>query len=208
VCPARRVWQTEKRICGRRRRGLPTASPICPESGPRNGIGPPAHSDRGFAENRHNENLAADLPGGAPLTAWAHAILSERRKTRAIPTERCLPARVPPDMLRPQLPFKVIQTPAVVVVLFEEFNNWRQIHLDGRGQPANPEPAFLGYSVGRWEADTLVATTTGINGKTWLDGSGLPHSSALRMTERIRRVDFGRMEIVFTFEGAQAFTRP
>jgi hypothetical protein len=79
----------------------------------------------GFAGNRHNENLAADLPGGAPLTAWAHAILSERRKTRAIPTERCLPARVPPDMLRPQLPFKVIQTPAVVVVLFEEFNNWR-----------------------------------------------------------------------------------
>jgi hypothetical protein len=54
----------------------------------------------------------------------------------------------------------------------------------------------------------LVATTTGINDKTWLDGSGLPHSSALRMTERIRRVDFGRMEIVFTFEGAQAFTRP
>ena len=80
--------------------------------------------------------------------------------------------------------------------------------LDGRTLPENPQPAFYGYSVANWDGDTLVVRTTGVNDKTWLDGAGMPHSAALRLTERIRRSDFGRLEITYSFDDPQAFTRP
>jgi hypothetical protein len=171
---------------------------------------PPAAVGSGFVGNRLAGNMAADVPGGAPLTPWGRMVYDQRRQAAvlAIPTELCLPSGIPPDMLRTQLPFKLIQTDSVLVVLIEEFNNWRQIHLDGRTLPSDPVPAFFGYSVGQWDGDTLVVTTTGMNDKTWLDGGGLPHSEALTLTERIRRVDFGRMEIAYTFDDAKAFTRP
>jgi hypothetical protein len=164
----------------------------------------------GFVGNRHGGNIAIDLPGGAPLTEWGRATFEARRKAARleVPTEKCLPSGIPPDMLRPQLPFKIVQTPAVVIILIEEFNNWRQVHTDGRALPEDPQPAFYGYSVGRWDGDTFVVTTTGFNDKTWLDGSGTPHSEALRLTERMRRLDFGHMEIAYTFEDPKAFTAP
>jgi hypothetical protein len=171
---------------------------------------PPGAVGSGFVGNRHGENIAVDVPGGAPLTDWARTLLQQRRTAehRPIPTERCLPSGIPPDMLRPQLPFKVIQTASVVVILIEEFSNWRQVHLDGRTLPEDPQPAFYGYSVGRWDGDALVVTTAGFNDKTWLDGSGMPHSEELIVTERIRRTDFGRLDISYTFDDAQAFTKP
>ena len=141
----------------------------------------------GFVGNRHAGNIAVDEPGGAPLTEWGRKVHNDRRTAPhlAIPTELCLPSGIPPDMLRPQLPFKILQTPATIVILLEEFNNWRQIHTDGRPLPADMQPNFLGYSVGRWERDTLVVSSAGFNDKTWLDGSGTPHSEELRLTERI-----------------------
>jgi hypothetical protein len=171
---------------------------------------PPALVGSGFVGNRLAGNIAADLPGGAPLTVWGRTVYDERRNAArlAIPTERCLPSGIPPDMLRPQLPFKLVQTGSLLVVLLEEFNNWRQIHLDGRALPRDPEPAFFGHSVGQWDGDALMITTVGMNEKTWLDGGGLPHSEALRLTERIRRIDFGRMEITYTFDDPKAFTKP
>jgi hypothetical protein len=171
---------------------------------------PPAAVGSGFVGNRHAGNIGIDLPGGVPLTAWGQSVLESRRKAAwlQIPTENCLPSGIPPDMLRPQLPFKIVQAPGVVVVLLEEFNNWRQIHTDGRSLPVDPQPAFFGHSVGRWDGDALVVTTTGLNDKTWLDGSGTPHSEELRLTERIQRLDYGHMEIIYTFDDQKAFVKP
>ena len=67
---------------------------------------------------------------------------------------------------------------------------------------------MVGYSIGQWNGDVFVVTTAGFNDQTWLDGSGLPHSEELRLTERFRRFDYGHMEIDYTFEDPKAFTRP
>jgi len=163
----------------------------------------------GFGGNRHTNNIAIDEPGGAPLAAWGKEMYDQRRSAAypAIPTELCLPSGIPPDMLRPQLPFKILQTPTTVVILLEEFNNWRQIHLDGRTLPADMQPTFLGYSVGRWEGNALVVSSAGFNDRTWLDGRGTPHSEELRLTEKVTRPDFGHLNIEFTFDDPKAFTR-
>ena len=154
-------------------------------------------------------NIAAGIQGGAPLTEWARPIRDERRKALGlgVPSERCLPVGLPFVMLQSNLPFKIIQTPLVTIVLLEEFNNWRQIHTDGRSLPEDPQPTWLGYSVGHWDDDVLVVTTSGFNDQTWLDGSGTPHSEQLRLTERFRRSDFGHMEIEYTFDDPKAFTK-
>jgi hypothetical protein len=102
---------------------------------------------------------------------------------------------------------KIIQTPAIVVILFEDLS-YRQIFLDGRDLPRDPNPNWMGYSVGRWDGDTLVVTTAGFNDRTWLDFAGHPHSEGLRMTERFRRRDFGHMELQVTIEDPTVYARP
>jgi hypothetical protein len=153
-------------------------------------------------------NIARDVPGGAPLTSWGRALYEERRSNdgRDVPSTLCLPTGLPAEMLL-RLPFKLVQTPAVTMVLLEEFNNWRQIHTDGRSLPDAPEPARFGYSVGRWDRDVFVVTTTGFTDRTWLDNGGTPHSESLRLTEKFRRSDFGHMEIEYTFDDPKAFTK-
>lgn len=88
---------------------------------------------------------------------------------------------------------KILQSPTLIAILFEDLT-YRQIHLDGRKLPDDPNPSFMGYSVGRWEGDTLVVDSVGFNDRTWLDFGGDPHSDRLKMTERFRRVSFGRIE--------------
>ena len=84
------------------------------------------------------------------------------------------------------------------MILYESANTWRQIFLDGRELGNDFPPTFLGYSIGKWDGDTLVVDTRGFNGKTWLDQTGKPTSDALHVTERFRRTDFGHMEIQIT----------
>jgi hypothetical protein len=106
------------------------------------------------------------------------------------------------------VPFaKVIQTPQLITVLFEPLS-YRQIHMDGRVLPSDPNPAWMGYSIGRWEGDTLVVTSTGFNDRTFLDGEGHRHTEALRMTERYTRRDFGHMDVEVTFEDPKAYGKP
>jgi hypothetical protein len=102
---------------------------------------------------------------------------------------------------------KVIQTPALIVFLLEDLT-YRQIYLDGRPLPDDPNPDWMGYSVGRWDGDTLVIESAGFNDRTWLDDEGHPHSESLHVTERLRRPNFGHLEIERTFRDPQALTKP
>jgi hypothetical protein len=164
----------------------------------------------GRVRSKYVYDIASDLPGGAPFLPWAKALHAERQRALGVgaPTEQCLPHGIPDAMLTRTLPFKIVQTPGVTIILFEEFNNWRQVFTDGRPLPTDPQPAWLGYSVGAWEGDTFVITTTGFNDKSWLDAGGTPHTEALRTTERLTRTAFGHMEITFTFDDPKTFTKP
>jgi hypothetical protein len=164
----------------------------------------------GRVRSKYVYNIAADLPGGAPFQPWAKTVWEQRQKALGVgaPSERCLPHGIPDAMLTRTLPFKIVQSPGLTIILFEEFNNWRQVFTDGRALPVDPQPAWMGYSIGRWERDTFVVETAGFNDKSWLDAGGTPHTEALRTTERFRRTDFGHMEVTFTFDDPKTFTAP
>jgi len=119
----------------------------------------------------------------------------------------CMPHGVP-DAFTSPYPFKLIQSPVATMVLFEEFHMYRQIHTDGRKLPVDPDPAYYGYSIGRWEGDTFVADTAGFKEGSWLDNSGHPHTEALHVTERFRRADFAHLELVVTIDDPKAYSRP
>jgi hypothetical protein len=116
----------------------------------------------------------------------------------------CLP---PGPMVTFSGPLKIIQTPQIVAVLYEVPNNFRQIFLDGRGLPKDPNPTWQGYSVGRWEGETLVVESNGFNDKSWVGRPGYPHTEALRVTERYSRRDFGHMDVQITFDDPKTFAR-
>ena len=138
----------------------------------------------GRVRSKYVYNIAADLPGGAPFLPWAKALYDERQKALGVgaPSERCLPHGIPDAMLTRTLPFKIMQMRGVTVILYEEFNNWRQVFTDGRPLPKDPQPAWLGYSVGSWDGETFVIETAGFNDRSWLDAGGTPHTEALRTT--------------------------
>jgi hypothetical protein len=119
---------------------------------------------------------------------------------------RCLPEG-PRFNHFPALPRKIVQTPSLIVVLSEDLT-FRQIFLDGRPLPENPSPSFMGYSVGHWERDTLVVESIGFKDSTWIDFAGNPHTEAMRITERYRRVDFGHMEIEESFSDPDIYSKP
>jgi hypothetical protein len=96
-----------------------------------------------------------------------------------------------------------------MVMLYESPNSpHRMVFTDGRDLPKDPNPTWLGYSVGRWEGDTLVVTTAGFNDRGWLDSAGHPQTESLRITERLRRHDFGHLEFDITIDDPKVFTRP
>ena len=104
--------------------------------------------------------------------------------------------------------FELLQFPDVVLLLFNNDHAVRRVYLDGRGHPANLQPTPVGHSVGKYEGDTLVVDTVGLSDKTWIDGQGYPHTDALHLTERIRRVDQETMEIVMTMDDPKAYAKP
>ena len=155
-------------------------------------------------------NLAADLkPGEVMMLPWAQAFVKEQLATfgRNHPVSRCLPPGVPLSYTIP-IPFKIVQTPELVVMLYEYSNSFRQVFMDGRTLPKDPLPTWVGYSVGRWEGNVLVVETTGFNDRTWLDGVGHPHTEALRITERYTRKDLGHMSIQITIDDSKSYIKP
>jgi hypothetical protein len=102
---------------------------------------------------------------------------------------------------------RIVQTPTLVVLLFAGLE-YRQIFMDGRTLEADPNPSWMGYSVGRWDGDRLVVESNGYNDRTWLDLAGHPHTEALRVTERYRRRDFGHLDIEMTLHDPAVYAKP
>lgn len=119
----------------------------------------------------------------------------------------CLPKGFPRIYDGPH-PFEIVQSADRLSMLFETDNQSRRIYLDGRKHPDGLPSTFMGHSVGKWDGDTLVVETVGLNDLTWIDGLGRPHSDDLRVTERMRRLDLGAMEILFTFDDAKTYAKP
>ena len=158
--------------------------------------------------NPYRFDLIQDLKDEAIFRPAAEALFMERVADfrRDDPVTNCLPGG-PSEMLNAT--YRIIQSPTVVAVLYESgTGRYRQIYMDGRGQPKDPNPSWLGYSVGHWEGDTLVVESTGFNDRTWLDRAGHPHSENLRVTDRFRRVDFGHMQYQITFDDPETLTKP
>ena len=161
------------------------------------------------AEGKYLQNITGDLRE-VPFQPWAAALYKERVAVLAKgrPTERCLPHGVPDAMMVRSGPWKIVQTPRVTLILFEEMNHFRQVFTDGRSFPKDPNPTWLGYSIGKWEGDTFVVATTGFNDQTWLDDPGHPHTDAMHAIERFRRPDFGHLEIDITIDDPKAYSTP
>jgi hypothetical protein len=105
-------------------------------------------------------------------------------------------------------PLKIIQNRGLTIILYETRGSYRQIFTDGRPLPMDPNPSWMGYSIGRWERDVFVVETSGFNSRTWLDGIGHPHGEKLRLTERFRRRDFGHIDLQVTIDDEEFYERP
>jgi hypothetical protein len=183
-------------------RGRPPGAPAAPSGG----FGaPPAPGPRPF------QNLPSLLPEGLPLQPWAAELRKQRleENSKDHPDAHCLPLHPVQLHSHPQ-PRKIIQTPGLVLIVYEANGGLRQIFTDGRPLPGNdPQPWWFGYSIGRWDGDTLVVQTTGFRDTIgWLDEEGTPVTGAAKMTERFRRVNYGTLEIEITMDDPQTFTKP
>jgi hypothetical protein len=155
-------------------------------------------------------DIGSTLKEGLPFQPWA-AELRKRRtaeNNKDNPDAHCLPIGLMQLHTHPQ-PRKIIQTPDLVVILYEANGGIRQIFTDGRKlPPTSAQPWWYGYSVGKWDGDTLVVETTGFRDDVWLDVEGSPLTESARMTERFRRVDYGDMEVEVTIDDPKAYTAP
>jgi hypothetical protein len=153
-------------------------------------------------------NIGYGLPGGLPYQPWAAALVKERTAafSKDDPHTHCLPSNTPRIWTLPHRQ-KIIQTPREVVILNEFSSAYRQIYTDGRALPGDPQPSWNGYSIGRWQGQTLVVETIGLSKNVWLDISGSPISEDARLTERIRRPDYGHLDVEVTVNDPKAYTR-
>jgi hypothetical protein len=168
---------------------------------------PPADLN-GFWTNQYTPNLAQAYGKELPFTAYG----AERWKnvdTANDPTGLCLPPG-PSRALTAPLPLLIVQSAGMVGLLFEYQTVWRVIYMDGRGHPEDVAdyPYFMGHSIGRWEGDTLVVDTVGINERSWLDTAGHEHSDKLHLTERFRKTAPDTIQWSVTFDDPAFFTEP
>ena len=154
-------------------------------------------------------NIATGDKELLPMHPWAEALVKQRKESagKDDPTARCLPLSSPRGWSNFATQ-KIIHTPDSLTILDEYMAQYRQIFLDGRTLPKDPEPSFKGYSVGRWEGDTLVVETIGFKDDQWLDGWGHPLTHQARTIERIRRANYGSLEVDLTVDDPKAYTKP
>jgi len=155
-------------------------------------------------------------PEDAPMQTWALELYKSNRQgvtdpylqglPQVDPFMYCLPSGIPRVYTAP-LPFEIVQLPGRIYMIFQSDPLVRYIYTDGRNHPEGFPVTFMGHSIGKWDGDTLVVDTVGIDENTWLDTIGTPHSDALHIVERIRRVDHDTLEINFLFEDSKAYTK-
>jgi hypothetical protein len=154
-------------------------------------------------------NLGRNLQGGLPYQPWAAALAQQRRAddSRDDPHVRCLPDNPPRSWTLPHLT-KAIHTPKLLVLMYEVNAMYRQIFIDGRPLPEDPTPSWNGYSTAHWEGDTLVVETAGFRDGLWIDTGGSSMSDVAKMTERMRRPNYGTLELEITINDPKTYTRP
>jgi len=167
------------------------------------------HPDlNGFWNNQYTPNLAQALGHELPYTPYG----LQRWKgvdTKDDPTGRCLPVG-PSRAFTAPMPFQLVQGPNVIAFLYEYQTIYRLIYMDGRQHPPDilEYPEFMGHSTGRWEGDTLVIDTVGINDRSWLDTAGHEHSAKLHLIERLQKVDENHLKWTVTYDDPVFFTEP
>lgn len=157
----------------------------------------------------YDRNITKDLRP-SDIQPWAEALYQQRVRAmgKDAPRANCLPDPFVyyhmVDVMR------VVQTPNVLVILYQGTTNsvHRTVFTDGRPLPNDPNPTWMGYSIGHWDGDALIVETAGFNDRGWLDIEGHPHTEALRITERFHRRDFGHMDLEITIDDPKTFTRP
>jgi hypothetical protein len=161
--------------------------------------------------------MGANIPGGLPITPWAAELKKQRMAVDAKdnPDANCLPMGLTQFHTHGQ-PRKIMQNAGVIAIMYEANYGLRYIYLDGRKLPpqGSVQPFWYGYSVGRWEGDTLVVDTNNLRGAEsgpfdgWLDVRGSPYTDQATFIERIRRPTYGKLEIDITLDDAKAYTKP
>jgi len=155
-------------------------------------------------------NLASDLkPGDVQMLPWAEKLYKQRLASngKGHPGAQCLPSGMPEKDTVPA-PYKIVETPDLIVFLYESRTIYRQIFMDGRSLPRDPNLTWQGYSVGHWDRDTLVIETAGFNGREWLDMAGHPETEAMHLIERFTRRDIGHMDVQFIMDDPTAYAKP
>jgi hypothetical protein len=158
----------------------------------------------------YTRNIAKDLkPGEVSFQPWAAALYQRRVDTNGIddPQARCVLSGVPREDVVPY-PFKIMNTNGALVILYEALHSYRQIFTDGRPLPKDPNPSWMGYSIGHWDGDTLVVESSGFVEDNWLDNNGHPGTEALHLTERFHRRDVGHIDLHVTVDDPKAYTKP
>jgi len=205
--PARAQWETV-RTPGIPR--LPDGKPNLSAPAPKTADGKPDLSGIWVTTPGYTGNVAKDLkPGEVSFQPWAETLYKHRVETesREDPQARCVLSGVPRENVVPY-PFKILMTNGMIVILYEALHSYRQIFMDGRPLPKSPNPAWMGYSVGHWDEDTLVVESSGFVGDNWIDNSGHPGTEAMRLTERFHRRDFGHIDLLMTIDDSKAYTKP
>ena len=159
--------------------------------------------------SRQSINMGIDMPGGLPYQPWLATLVDERTANQAIddPHIRCLPDFFLRAYGLPHF-LKFVQTPDLLVMLNEYNGTYRQVFTDGRALPEAPNPSWQGYSTATWADDTLVIDSIGFRDDLWIDWGGSVITEAGRIRERIRRPDFGHLEIEVTVDDPKAYTKP
>jgi len=185
------VWQAEAA-------SIPELMKLLP--GGENGLGEDIPS-------KYFINIFADYDRGQEPLRTAAAPAGPIGNPRDTPALQCLPSGLPLAVTLPS-PFKIVQMPGLTMMLIEENSTFRQIFTDGRRHPSDPTPSWYGSSIGRWEGETFVVETIGLNDRSVLDAMGHTHSDALHVMERYRRVDAGHMNVQLTLDDPKTLTRP
>jgi hypothetical protein len=179
------------------------APPLAPQAPSTNDIVPLAVRRSQFW------NLGASFKDGLPFQPWAAELHRQRveQNSKDNPDAHCLPLGVMQLHTHGQ-PRKIVQAPGVIVIMYEANSGLRQIFTDGRPMPKDPEPWWYGYSIGKWDGDTLVVESAHFRDLGWLDVEGSPLTDQGRIIERFRRPDYGHLEIEVTIDDPKAYTKP